>query len=160
MAQDVPAALGVPVRGLRAIAAFEAAKGVLAALAAAGLLLLGPEALRAHVAALLRAIGIDRDGHGVAAGWLAKITPDTLMVAVALIAAYAAMRLLEGWGLWRGREWASWLGCIGAAVYLPFEIVAVWRHSDWLTWGLLLVNAAVVLVLARDLHRRHRGPTP
>lgn len=141
-------------RSLRAIAAFEASKGVGALLLGAGLLALGPDRLRGHVAALLHVLGLDGSGHADATTWLARITPDTLYIAFAVIASYGLMRLLEGWGLWRDREWASWLGCIGAAVYLPFEIIAVWRQPDWLTWGVLVVNALIVAVLARDLVRR------
>ena len=151
-------ATGVPARELRAIAVFETAKGAAAAAAAAGLLLAGPDALREWIAAALHALGL-AGGGGIASGWLAAIRPDTLAIAVAVVAAYAAMRVIEGWGLWRGRAWASWLGCIGAAVYLPFELVAVWRQPDWLTWGVLLVNLLVVAVLARDLLRRpHPAP--
>ena len=50
------------------------------------------------------------------------------------------MRLLEAWGLWRARAWASWLGCIGSAAYLPLEVDALYRHPGWPTAALLVVQ--------------------
>lgn len=140
-------------RGIRAIALFEAAKGVLSTALAAALLAIGPDALQqriAYVMALLRLIPDD----GSRPSLLDAISPESLHIAVAVLAAYAAMRLIEGWGLWRHRIWASWLGCIGAALYVPFEVYALWRHPDWLTWGVLLLNLLIIAVLARDLARR------
>ncbi|MCD9029896.1 DUF2127 domain-containing protein [Luteimonas sp. BDR2-5] len=141
--------------GLRTIALLETAKGLLALLAAAALAAVGPEALQQDVERLLGWLGVASQRGGTAL--LDRITPQTLHVAIAVALVYASMRLLEGWGLWRHRAWASWLGCIGAAAYLPFELYALWRHPDWLTWGVLLLNLAIVLVLANDLRRRHRA---
>ena len=70
------------------------------------------------------------------------------------IAVYGLLRLLEAWGLWRARAWASWLGCVSAALYLPFELHALIRHPGWLALSVLAVNQVVVAVLGRDLLRR------
>ena len=40
--------------------------------------------------------------------------------------------ILTCWGLWRAKAWASWLGCIAAALYLPFDIYALATHRHWL----------------------------
>lgn len=139
--------------GLRAIALFEAGKGVLALGSAAALAAVGPVALKQTIAALLAALHLMEAG-GTRPSLLDRITTETVDVALIVILVYAIMRLIEGWGLWRHRAWASWLGCIGAAAYVPFEIYALWRHPDWLTWGVLLVNLLIVAVLARDIARR------
>lgn len=62
-------------RSLRAIAAFEASKGVGALLLGAGLLALGPDRLRGHVAALLHVLGLDGSGHADATTWLGASRP-------------------------------------------------------------------------------------
>lgn len=154
-AHDDPLATDAGVRSLRAIALFEAGKGVLALLAGAGLLIAGPDALRRWTGDAMSALHLV-PATGMRPGILDRITPDTVDIAIAVIVSYALMRLLEGWGLWRHRVWASWLGCIGAAVYLPFEVYALWRHPDWLTWGVFLLNLLIVVVLARDIARRKR----
>jgi uncharacterized membrane protein (DUF2068 family) len=144
--------------GLRAIALFEAAKGVVALLAAGALALIGPDALQHELERVLARFGAETARGSTA--MLDAITPQTLHIAIGIAVIYAGMRLLEGWGLWRHRAWASWLGVIGAAAYLPFEIYALWQHPDWLTWGVFLLNLLIVLVLARDLRRRQPGNKP
>lgn len=139
-------------RALRAIALFEAAKGLLALLAATALALIGPDALQREAERALTRFGIKGEHGGTAV--LDAITPQTVHIAVGVAVLYAGMRLLESWGLWRHRAWASWLGLIGAAAYLPFEVYALWHHPDWMTWGVFLLNLVIVAVLARDLYRR------
>ncbi len=136
--------------GLRAIALFEASKGILALLMAAALAAIGPDALQRQLEHLLATLGIAPD-DGTRMSLLDAITPQSLHIAITVVLLYAAMRLLESWGLWRHRVWASWLGCLGAAAYLPFELYALWHHPDWLTWGVFLLNLVIVAVLARDL---------
>ena len=142
-------------RSLRAIALFEAAKGGLALLVAVALAVVGPDALR-HALGRVLSLFSHTATADTTSSLLDRITPGTLEIAVAVILAYAAMRLIEGWGLWRHRIWASWLGCIGAALYLPFELYALWQHPDWLTGGVLLLNLLIVLVLSRDILRQRR----
>ena len=139
-------------KGLRAIALFEAAKGLFALLVAGALAAIGPDALQHELERILARFGVDAERTGTA--MLDAITPQTLHIAIGVAVIYAGMRLLEGWGLWRHRAWASWLGVIGATAYLPFEIYALWQHPDWMTWGVFLLNLMIVLVLARDLRRR------
>ncbi|MEI2454198.1 DUF2127 domain-containing protein [Lysobacter firmicutimachus] len=141
--------------GLHAIAALEAAKGVLALSAASGLELLGPAPLRRWIDELIRHFHLD-PRHGSLA-WLANgIGPDSIHLAAAIAFGYALLRLLEAWGLWKARAWASWLGCIGAAIYLPVDLYALWKHPGWLSIAVLAINVIVVWILARDLVKRRR----
>ena len=141
--------------GLYAIAVFEAAKGVIALLAAAGLAWAGPLALQQAVDGLAVKLHLN-PSHGPVASLLRGINPESLGVAIAVTLAYALMRFIEAWGLWRAKAWGSWLGCIGAAVYLPFELYALVSHPGWLEASVLAVNLLVVWVLGRDLARRRQ----
>ena len=117
------------------------------------LLAVGPETLRRWIMDVMSVMpGSLREE--ARPGLLDRVNPETVDVAFAMFAGYGLLRLLEGWGLWRQRAWASWLGCVGAAAYIPFEMYALWRHPAWVTLGVLLVNLLVVLVLARDIARR------
>ncbi|MDO5506108.1 MAG: DUF2127 domain-containing protein [Pseudoxanthomonas suwonensis] len=142
-----------PATGLRAVALLEAAKGVVALLSAAGLHWLGPETSARAVRTAGQALGLRTDqGLG---GWLAQaVTPASLRLAIALVVLYGALRLVEAWGLWRTHAWASWFGALGAAAYVPFELLALLRHPHWLTAAVLAINLLIVWVLARDLWRR------
>jgi len=70
------------------------------------------------------------------------------------VGAYAVLHLIEAWGLWRDKAWASWVGCIAAAIYLPFDIYALVRHPGWVSVAVLAINVLIVWVLARDLVKR------
>lgn len=131
----------------------EAVKGALALLAASGLELLGPAPLQRWVAALIARFQLDPDQGAMA--WLARaINPNAVHLAAAVVALYGIVHLIEGWGLWRAKAWASWLGCIAAALYLPFDLYALALHRHWLEAAVVAVNLLVVWVLARDLRKR------
>jgi uncharacterized membrane protein (DUF2068 family) len=139
--------------GLHAIALVEGVKGLLAVLAASGLELLGPTPLQRWVHALITRFQLDPK-DGALALFARQINPDAVHVAAAVVMAYGFLHLLEAWGLWRAKAWASWLGCVAASLYLPLDLYALWRHPGWPALAVLAVNLAVVWVLARDILRR------
>lgn len=139
--------------GLHVIAMIEMAKGALALLAASGLEIIGPAPLQRALHALIQHFQLD-PASGVTA-WLAGVlNPTGIHIAAAIAALYGLLHLLEGWGLWRAKAWASWLGCLSAAAYLPFDITAFARHRHWLEAVAVAINLLVVWVLARDLFKR------
>ncbi|MDV3515952.1 hypothetical protein B0X78_07775 [bacterium AM6] len=141
--------------GLHVIALLEASKAMLALLAATGLEILGPQPLRDGVNALIRRFSLDPD-HGTLPSLLNMISPDAVHLAAAAMIGYGLLHLVEAWGLWKARAWASWLGCLTASIYLPFDIYAIVRHPGWASWTVLAINLVVVYVLARDLRKRRR----
>jgi uncharacterized membrane protein (DUF2068 family) len=68
--------------------------------------------------------------------------------------AHPGLHVVEAWGLWRAKAWASWLGCAAAALYLPFEFHALVVHSGWQAMAIVAITLVVVWVLARDLVKR------
>ncbi len=154
--RGTPAGNAVRNPGALAIAMMEAGKAILALLAAAGLAIAGPQPLRHGVHDLLARLGLDAE-RGATVSVLDQITPDAVDLAAALLAVYGLVRVAEAWGLWRSRAWASWLGCISAAIYLPLDVYAIVRHPGVASSALLAVNLLVVAVLAQDLRRR-RSP--
>lgn len=139
--------------GLHVIAIVEATKGALAIVAASGLEILGPAPLHRWLHELIARFQLD-PGHGAMA-WLAKaISPHSLHLAAAAVFFYGALHLLEAWGLWRARSWASWVGCLTAATYLPFDVYALVQRPGWLSSVVVAINLVVVWVLGRDLLKR------
>ena len=139
--------------GLRLIALIEAIKGLLALSAASGLEIIGPIPLKRWAEDLIRYFQLEPT-HGAMA-WLANaINPHSVHLAAAAVGAYGVLHLIEAWGLWRDKAWASWLGCIAAAIYLPFDIYALFRHPGWVAMVVLGINVLIVWVLARDLRKR------
>lgn len=139
--------------GLRAIALVEGVKGLLGLVAASGLEILGPDPLRNAVHALIHYFSLSPTEGAMA--WLAgAISTGSVHAAAGLASVYGVLHLLEAWGLWRDKAWASWLGCIAASIYLPFDVYALVRHPGPVAVSVLVVNVLIVWVLARDLFKR------
>lgn len=67
----------------------------------------------------------------------------------------ALVSALEGFSLWRGYAWGPWLVVVATAAPLPLELLAVAHaHRPWRI-VLVVLNAAVVLYLARRIASRH-----
>lgn len=150
--------------GLRTVALVEAAKGLFGIGLGIALLWLDPDAVREVLTGLGRRIGLNPAGLlDILLQQLAEQTSPTALRWLAAGAfAYAIIRLVEAWGLWRQRTWAEWLGAISGTIYIPFEIHELTHSVNALTVGLLLINVAVVLFLlwAARTSRRTRRSVP
>jgi len=144
----------------RAVAFFEALKGLVVLAAGTGLVSLLHKDL--HAVALM----LVEHAHLNPAAKYPRIFVDaasnlqsTRLVVLALAAAaYAALRFVEAFGLFRGRAWAEVLAAGSGAIYVPFEIAEFVRQPTVWHAGLLLANAAVVVVMVSAfLQRRKRA---
>jgi len=142
--------------GLRTIAVFEAAKGLLVLIAGSGLILLAHRDVQALAAQLVSHLHLDPAKRYPRIFLLVstEATPGRLHLLAAGALVYAVVRFAEGWGLWTARRWAEWLGAVSAAIYIPFEVAALVRRPGLEPLLALAVNAAVVAYLAAQL----RGP--
>lgn len=145
--------------GLRAIALFEASKGMLVLLAALGVAEFFHGSLEDTAAHLLFRLHIspERRLGRVLLEAAAKLS-DAGLVQLALIAtAYSAARFIEAWGLWRGRAWAQWFAVLSGLVYLPWEFAALVAKPDWIRGGLMAGNVLLVVYIARLRLAERRG---
>ena len=147
-------------RGLHAIALVELGKGVLALLAAAAIATFGAARIDEAIGRLAALSHIDAI-HRALSSIASDIDPASVHLIVAVIAAYGALRLIESWGLWRARAWASWLGAVSLALYLPFDLYAAIRYPGWIAFVVVAINLAMLWILTRDLlARRSAGRVP
>lgn len=77
-----------------------------------------------------------------------KVSSTNIAMIISIAVVYAALRFIEGYGLWRQRVWAEWLAIVSGCIYLPFEIYKVIRHPNELHWVILGINIVVVLYIA------------
>lgn len=110
--------------GLRSIAVLEAAKGLLVLLVGCGLLALIHHDLQANAEALVQHFHLNPASRYPRIFLRAAdaLTDVRLWLLAAGAAAYAGMRSVEAYGLWRERSWANWLAAISEGIYLPVEI--------------------------------------
>ncbi|HEY6248599.1 MAG TPA: DUF2127 domain-containing protein [Candidatus Angelobacter sp.] len=154
--------------GLRGIAIFEAAKGVLALLLGVVLLSMrhkDMESVAGHILGFLHVNPDRRFYHEVlqAAG---RVTTHGIWLFVFGIVAYALIRFAEAVGLWLERVWAEWFAIISGSMYLPWEIYElVWRQT-WIRWAVLIINLLIVIYLVWlriEMHKSRQqksGGTP
>ncbi len=135
-------------RKLRAVALVDVAKAVVVLAIGFGLLRAHSHALETGGLSLLRLLDVD-----ATLAWSRRFLSflhaadgeKGLLVLAAC--AYAALRLLEAWGLWRLRNWARWLGLVSAGVYVPFEIYYLVRTPNLTSLAVLAINLAVLWLL-------------
>ncbi|MGH9622781.1 MAG: DUF2127 domain-containing protein, partial [Bryobacteraceae bacterium] len=60
---------------------------------------------------------------------------------------YASARFTEAWGLWHRRAWAEWFAIFSGFLYLPWEILAIVKRTDWETIAVLCINLVVILYM-------------
>jgi uncharacterized membrane protein (DUF2068 family) len=143
-------------RAIRVIAAIEALKGLVVLFAASGLLALihhdvhrlaGLLIAHAHLNPASKYPKIFLDAS-------AEVTDPRLWQLAAGAAAYSVLRLVEGYGLYKQRAWAEILAALSGVVYVPFELIELFRRPSMLATLLLALNLAVVAVMVHALKAR------
>ena len=155
----------IPV--LRAVASLELAKGMIALLAACGVLLLIRREDPGDIAdGLLKLLHISPDHHfaQVFLDWADSLTEAKIWTVAGVAVSYSVLRFVEAYGLWYARAWAEWIALISGTAYLPFEIYKVVHRQNLFHISVLVVNLAVVLYMVYELKtgeslHRIRGST-
>jgi len=148
-----------PRDGVRAVAALEAAKGVVVLLAGFGLLALVRHDVQHLAEQIVRHLHLNPASHypRIFLDAAAAVTaPKIKLLALGAIT-YALARLIEAYGLWHRRRWAEWLAAVSAAIYIPFEVYKLRTDTGWLVITALCINVLVVALMASALLRRSRS---
>lgn len=147
--------------GLRTVAAFEAIKGIAVVALCILLLSLLHRNLDSMVDQLTNWLRLNPDSH--VADWFYDLADRTtgrgIWTAVVVGLVYSLGRFVESYGLWNERQWAEWFAVISGAVYVPFELLALITHPQWIRAAVLLGNILIVLYILRILleNRRERA---
>lgn len=84
--------------------------------------------------------------------WLESVLSVSVFTRVSILAMLdAIVSAVEALLLWRGRTWGEWLVVAGLAVLLPWEVHSLAVRPSAGKVAALLINAAVVVYLARQL---------
>jgi uncharacterized membrane protein (DUF2068 family) len=143
-------------RTLRAIAVFEAIKGVAVLAASAGLLGLLHHDARHIARAMIDHFGMHPDAHYpvILLHYADVLENANLRSLILLAASYAMVRLLEAYGLWKDLAWGEWVGALSGAIYIPFEIRHLIHKPSAVSAMVFAFNLFVVGFLAFRLYRR------
>ncbi len=141
---------------LRLIAAFKFSQ----ALTLVGVALAAFQLLRPEIAALVQGwvatlpISSEQNVMEHIVGWTMGLAPHQVLGIGVGALLYATLFLVEGIGLWRQKAWAEWLTVIATGLPIPLEVWEVVAHVSLFGIGALVVNSAVVWLLARHLRQK------
>ena len=145
-------------RGIRVIAVFEALKGVLVLSAGLGLLSLVHHDLQATAERLVRHSHLN-PAHRYPRIFIeaaSHMNDSRLMSMAALAFLYAAVRLIEAYGLWQMKVWAEWFAIIAGSLFLPVEAYEMFRRATWMRGMVLSINLFIVAYLVYVLLANRR----
>ncbi len=147
-------------RAIRAVALLELTKGIFVLLMGMCALFLVRQDVWLLAESLLAALHINTDRHFalVFLDFADNLTDARLWAAARIAFAYAGLRFIESYGLWKERAWAEWMAVISGTLLFPFEIrelvhgLTIWRAL------IFLGNIAIVLYMIHVLQvsRRER----
>lgn len=78
--------------------------------------------------------------------------PGRLTLIAFLLAAYAAIELVEGAGLWLLKRWGEYFAVVATAIFLPLEVRDLLGGITFTRAGALLINLAAVIYLLLSKH--------
>jgi uncharacterized membrane protein (DUF2068 family) len=84
---------------------------------------------------------------------------STLHLVAAALVGYAAIEVIEGFGLWWGKRWAEYLTVVATAAFLPLEVYELTEKISWFKIATLTLNILAVLwiVFAKRLFGARGG---
>lgn len=145
-------------RALRAIALFEALKGLAALLAAFGLLELLHHDVHRLALTLLWRFHLTPGTHypELLLHYADMLNAANLRTLAPVAMAYITLRWLEAYGLWKDKAWAEWLAALSGALYIPLEVAHMVHNTTLVNVGVLIANVGIVSFMAFQLwQRRH-----
>ena len=147
------------INTLRAVAAYEAVKGLLVLLTGFGLLAFIHRDLDQFADQVVAHFHLNPAGRvpRLFLGASADLTDTRLWLLAAMTMGYALVRFVEAYGLWQGRRWAEWLAALSAGIYLPFEIYELSKSATWILISAFVTNILVIVVMIAALRRSRVG---
>jgi uncharacterized membrane protein (DUF2068 family) len=144
--------------GLKTVAIFEALKGSVVLLAAAGLVSLvhrNAQDVAEEIVTHFHLNPASRYPH-IFLDAVASLNSTKLWLLAGGALVYSTIRLTEAYGLWHERTWAEWVGAVSGAIYLPFEVYELTLGITAVKVALLVLNLGIVAFLSRTLYRERQ----
>lgn len=140
---------------VRGVALLEAAKGALVLLAGLGALSLIHHDAQRFAEQLVGHLHLNlaKRYPRIFLDAASRLTDARLWGLAGLAAAYALVRFVEAYGLWRGRRWAEWFAAVSGSIYIPLELYGLYRGATVISLGALVLNGLIVAVMVGALLR-------
>ncbi len=142
-------------RVLKAVAIFEASKGLLVLLAGLAVFSLIHQNIHSVAEQLVGHLHLNPAKHipRIIIEAAGSLTDGRIRLLTILALLYSFMRFVEAYGLWLARQWAEWFALVSGSVYLPIELYELYRGVTWLKVILVVINLLIVFYMAIMLKR-------
>jgi uncharacterized membrane protein (DUF2068 family) len=153
---------GAGATGMRVVAMFEAMKGLIVLAVGFGLLSVINQDVQQLSEELVRHYHLNPANRypRIFIDAVDRFSDVRLWLLAVLAFGYAALRIAEAYGLWRGRRWAEWFAVASGGIYVPIEIYELFHGLSTIKVGMLTVNVGIVLFMGFALFRSRRGLQP
>lgn len=143
---------------VRAIAAFEALKGLLALALGFGIMASLDESLSEAAQELVFGLHLNPAGRlpDMFLDAISNVHRGQVWIVISSAVIYAIARFVEAYGLWNKRRWAAWISALSGALYLPFEAYELWQGITWFRVVATLANVAILAYMALLLWQSQR----
>lgn len=143
----------VQTGAIRAVAYFEALKGIVVLLAATGLLSLVHRDLYTVAAVFIEHTHLNPASRypQIFLDAALKLKDSHLLLLAAGATMYSLARFVEAYGLFFERAWAEVFAALSGLIYIPFEVLGLMYKASWHGAALLALNVAIVGIMIRAL---------
>jgi uncharacterized membrane protein (DUF2068 family) len=134
---------------LKAIALFEIIKGMAVVAIAVVFLSISPAMVKRFAEYLTSVFHSPFEIRWITASLAAyeNLNGNNIWLLASAVVAYVSLRFIEGYGLWHERPWAEWLGVFSGGLFIPFELIELYREFTLLRILITAFNIALVLFL-------------
>jgi uncharacterized membrane protein (DUF2068 family) len=135
--------------GLKLLALFEAAKGILVLVVGAGILTLIHRNIQIEAMDIVQFFHLNpaRRYPQIFLKTFSDINNTNLIFLSVLAIIYTVIRMAEAYGLWHDRAWAIWFAVASTALFLPIEIFELYKRITIPRSLVFIVNIALILYL-------------
>jgi uncharacterized membrane protein (DUF2068 family) len=136
-------------KGIRTVALFEAFKGIIVLLAGFALLRLVHGELQLIADHIDKHLHLNPARHNphIFLDAIAGISDSRIRYLAVFAFLYSVVRFVEAYGLWNYKTWAEWFAIISGGIYIPFEIIGLFKHATITKGSVFLINLFIVLYL-------------
>ncbi|MGR6861760.1 DUF2127 domain-containing protein [Aliivibrio salmonicida] len=147
-------------KGLRAVAALEASKGIMSLLVAFGIHTLAGHNLRHLAELIVSRLHLNPASHlpSVFIDAASGLTDAKIMLFTIGAVVYSIIRLVEAYGLWRAQVWTEWFALVSGAIYIPFEVYEIIFRTSILGFAAFIINIIVVGYMTSVILDRKKSP--
>ena len=136
-------------KGIRTVALFEAFKGLIVVIAGFAILRLVHQDLQVIADQIVRHLHMNPARHypRIFLDAVAGLSDDRIRYLAIFAFLYSIVRFIEAYGLWHIKIWAEWFAILSGGIYIPVELIGLFKHATIIKGSIFVINLFIVLYL-------------